>query len=198
VSDLAKKKILEAALKEFATRGYEAASTNAIATEAQVAKGLVFHHFGNKEQLFEALFEMEVERLTTAVFETPEPWSTDLFERLHQLMMRKMELAKAHPLTLDFLMVALTEAPPRLKIVLGKKQATLMQAAWPRVLEGLEVGRLRRGLSLSDAIETLTFLSEGMERQLIALIRHQGWTVQQVGQHAWKYFERLRDGLYRK
>ncbi len=194
----AKERILEAALEEFAARGYEAASTNAIAAKAHVAKGLVFHHFGSKEQLLEVLFEREVNRLIELVFAIEGPASPDLFERLHQLSMRKIELARQHPLTTDFILVAITEAPPALKAKLAQRQAEFMKTAWPRVVEGLDPSKLAAGLTLMDAIETLTLLSEGLEKQLSALMKARQLSMVEIAALGWKHFERLRDGLYRK
>jgi len=44
--------ILTAARRRFATRGYDATSVRAIATEAEVDPALVIHYFGTKEALF--------------------------------------------------------------------------------------------------------------------------------------------------
>jgi AcrR family transcriptional regulator len=44
--------ILAAARRGFATRGYDATSVRAIATDAQVDPALVIHYFGTKEALF--------------------------------------------------------------------------------------------------------------------------------------------------
>jgi AcrR family transcriptional regulator len=44
--------ILSVARRRFATRGYEATSLRAIATEAKVDPALVMHYFGTKEALF--------------------------------------------------------------------------------------------------------------------------------------------------
>jgi hypothetical protein len=44
--------ILAAARRRFATRGYDATSVRAIATEAEVDPALVIHYFGTKEALF--------------------------------------------------------------------------------------------------------------------------------------------------
>lgn len=38
-----RRKILDAAIAEFALRGYEAASTNRICQQADISKGLLFH-----------------------------------------------------------------------------------------------------------------------------------------------------------
>ncbi len=193
----ARQRILEAALVEFAARGYEAASTNAIAAAAGVAKGLVFHHFGSKEQLFAALFDVEVQRFIDGVFAALDTRSEDLFERLHQVSMRKIELAQQHPRTAEFLVVAITEAPPALRPTLALRQAELMRAAWPRLLEGLDASRLRPGLTLADAVETLGLMAEGVEKQVSALLKARALTMPEVTARVWRHFERLRDGLYR-
>ena len=44
-------KIIDASIDEFATVGYELASTNRIAKNAGIAKGSLFKYFGTKEKL---------------------------------------------------------------------------------------------------------------------------------------------------
>lgn len=188
-------RILDAALEEFGTRGYEAASTNLIASKAGVAKGLVFHHFGSKEALLEALFERELRRVFELVFVADEG-STELFERLHRLTMRKLELAAHHQLSAEFMNVALTEAPPSLRPKLIARQAQLLKTAWPKLLEGLDESKLRPSLALGDAVETISLLSEGIEKQLGALMKTRTVTMAELSTRAWRHFERLRDGLY--
>lgn len=193
----ARDRILEAALVEFSARGYEAASTNAIAAAAGVAKGLVFHHFGSKEQLFTALFDVELQRFADGVFANFDTSSTDLFERLHQFSMRKIELAQQHPRTAEFLLIALSEAPPALRQTLAVSQAQLMREAWPRLLDGLDPSRLREGLTLADAAETLGLLAEGLEKHVTALLKVRGLSMPEAAAQVWRHLERLRDGLYR-
>ncbi len=45
-------RIIEAAIAEFAERGYELANTNRIAEKARISVGSVFHYFNTKENLF--------------------------------------------------------------------------------------------------------------------------------------------------
>lgn len=49
--------ILKAALKLFASEGYNATSTSKVAREACVSEGLIFRHFVNKEGLLKAIIE---------------------------------------------------------------------------------------------------------------------------------------------
>lgn len=50
-----KKKIIAAAISEFAKDGFEKASMETIALKAKVAKGTVFYHFRSKNELFEEI-----------------------------------------------------------------------------------------------------------------------------------------------
>lgn len=45
-------KILGAAIQEFGKKGYKQGSTNDICKSLQLSKGIIFYHFGSKEQLF--------------------------------------------------------------------------------------------------------------------------------------------------
>lgn len=59
--------ILAAAVRVFAAKGYEAARVGDIAQEAGVAYGLVYHYFGSKEAVLEAVFREQWGRLLAAV-----------------------------------------------------------------------------------------------------------------------------------
>jgi TetR/AcrR family transcriptional regulator len=49
--------ILQAALRQFANRGYAGASVQDIVDEAKVTKPVLYYHFGSKEGLFRALID---------------------------------------------------------------------------------------------------------------------------------------------
>ena len=56
-------RILEAAMRLFAEKGYEAARVEDLAAGLGIAKGSVFQHFGSKEGLFLAAYRRAVESL---------------------------------------------------------------------------------------------------------------------------------------
>jgi TetR/AcrR family transcriptional regulator, fatty acid metabolism regulator protein len=51
-----RRQIIDAAVRAFARRGYEACRVGDIATEAGVAYGLVYHYFHSKEEILETIF----------------------------------------------------------------------------------------------------------------------------------------------
>jgi TetR/AcrR family transcriptional regulator len=56
-SDLARARILEAALREFAEKGLAGARTDQIAAQAGVNKALIYYYFESKEKLYSAVLE---------------------------------------------------------------------------------------------------------------------------------------------
>jgi AcrR family transcriptional regulator len=60
--------ILEAALEEFAERGYAGARMAAVALRAGIAKGLIYHYFPSKA----ALFQATIRACTQPIFEEAE------------------------------------------------------------------------------------------------------------------------------
>src|SRR3954447_15375699 len=59
--------ILDAAVRVFAAQGYEASRVGDVAKEAGVAYGLVYHYYGSKDAVLEAVFREAWGRLLTAV-----------------------------------------------------------------------------------------------------------------------------------
>ncbi len=51
-SRISKDKILNAAIAEFGTKTYENASLNNICNDNKISKGLIYHYFKNKDELF--------------------------------------------------------------------------------------------------------------------------------------------------
>jgi TetR/AcrR family transcriptional regulator len=55
-----RQRILEAALKEFAAKGFAGARVDAIARRARINKRMLYHYFGNKEELFRAVLRRKI------------------------------------------------------------------------------------------------------------------------------------------
>ncbi|MEG0296579.1 MAG: TetR/AcrR family transcriptional regulator [Clostridium sp.] len=51
-SQLSREKILNAAIVEFGTKGYSNASINNICNDNKISKGLIYHNYKNKDEIF--------------------------------------------------------------------------------------------------------------------------------------------------
>lgn len=65
--------IISAAKEKFGTIGFAGTSVDAIAAQAKVAKGAVYHHFRNKEDLFECVFEIVSSGVAQSVVNSAKP-----------------------------------------------------------------------------------------------------------------------------
>ena len=58
--DRTRERILTAALTEFAARGFAGARVDAIARRASINKRMLYHYFGNKNELFRAILHQKI------------------------------------------------------------------------------------------------------------------------------------------
>lgn len=80
--DARRSRILEAALVEFAEKGYKKASTNTIVREAKVSKGLLFHYFISKKDLYIYIFKHAKETVQADVYKNVNFADKDVLNRL--------------------------------------------------------------------------------------------------------------------
>ena len=68
-----RRRILEAALKEFSTRGFAGARVSGIARRAKANKRLLYHYFGDKQGLFRAVLRYKIsDRLSRIEEQAPQ------------------------------------------------------------------------------------------------------------------------------
>jgi AcrR family transcriptional regulator len=64
-----REQLIAIATRLFGERGYEGASIEAVLRESGVSRGALYHHFDNKEALFEAVFEGVETSVSQAILE---------------------------------------------------------------------------------------------------------------------------------
>jgi len=93
-SEAKRLRILEAAMRHFAERGYHATRIEDIATELSIAKGSVFQHFGNKEGLFLAAYKKAVASFSAYLDAPPAVTARGFFETLRYWLERTDRLVR--------------------------------------------------------------------------------------------------------
>jgi TetR/AcrR family transcriptional regulator len=91
-------RVMDAALEEFADRGYHQASLNRVVAQAGIAKGSLYQYFPNKEGMFRYIFQQalhRVRRTLTAVKE--ETLEQDFFTRLEKSLAGGVRFLREHP-----------------------------------------------------------------------------------------------------
>jgi AcrR family transcriptional regulator len=73
-----RERILAAALREFAGKGFAGARVDAIARSARINKRMLYHYFGNKEELFREVIRRKMGERVTWMASAPEDLADNL------------------------------------------------------------------------------------------------------------------------
>jgi AcrR family transcriptional regulator len=116
-----RERIIEAAIAEFAARGFEAASTRGVAERAGTRHTLVTYHFSNKEGLWQAAMDRTVRAFTSSLRERVEGLrGVDDVSKL-RLVLEEFVRYSAINLDLHQLMThAAGDASPQLDTMIGQ------------------------------------------------------------------------------
>lgn len=110
--DLKKEKqdrMINAALKVFAMKGYEHASTDDIVKEAGISKGLLFHYFISKLGLYSFIYDYSVRYMMLELSTGVSPKETDYFQLQRQIKTAQLQVMKNYPYMLQYLNTSKTE-----------------------------------------------------------------------------------------
>lgn len=197
-----KNRLLNAAIEEFAEKGYKAASTNIITRRANVSKGLLFHYFKNKEGLYIACYE-HVLKWSQTQFEdfAEKAKDLDLFEFLREWGLRKIQLAIEKPVYAKFLLTV-TNSPVKLRQkIIAMIKETLLNS-FHVLSEKIDSIELRQGLSKEDATMFVMIFFDGMTE--FYLNQYQDRTIQlpeeldEIKKQMDKLIDVLKFGLLRR
>lgn len=160
-------RILDAATEEFASQGFRQASVNRMVQKLGIAKGSIFQYFGNKEGLFQVVFNHAVELVRRSLRQVKqETAQADFFERIRESLLAGIRFIDRHPriYRVYLKMIFQEDFPLRTEFL---QQVHLFSAEYlkPLVQAGIERGDLRPDL---DVDMTVFFLDALMDRFLQA------------------------------
>lgn len=162
-------KILSAAVEEFAENGYHNASTNRIAARAGVSKGIIFHYFTNKKNLYLVALDTCLEKMKKMFEEHFRSChGKDIFEKLRLWAYKKMQISVEYPVLSKFL-VSVIELPEDLRDGVMAKIQTLQQNIIENVFRDFEELKLRKGLSHQDAMKFVLASLNGLGSMYIKM-----------------------------
>jgi AcrR family transcriptional regulator len=127
--------VIDAAVTRFARDGYAATTMDAIAEDARVAKGGLYHHFASKAELFETVF-ITVE--------------TNFLARVEEVGVKITDPLDLLPAGIDMFLAECSQ-PAFRRIALQDAPAVLGVTRHREIEQNLYVAALRDGLALLTA-----------------------------------------------
>jgi TetR/AcrR family transcriptional regulator len=160
-----KERILNAATKEFAEKNYANASTNEIVRQAGISKGLLFHYFKNKKELYLFLYDYYLELMVNDLFANIDLDEPDIFTKYRSITLIKFELMKKHPEMFNFVRLAFEEDSPDIKIELEKRNKDILTSSYSKLASSIDVSKFKEGIDIQKAMNIIFWSLEAFGYQ---------------------------------
>jgi len=164
-ADRTRRNILSAAIDEFASNGYAGARIDRIAARAEVNKRMIYHHFGGKRVVFEAVL---ADRLTTGTpnAELVRLWMYEALERGDDDIVRLSERTTLAATRIDAIRAAQArgELPSALDpalLALARAALEVFPQAFPQLVR-IVTGRRAASPEFDDAWNTFLHEWQGL------------------------------------
>jgi TetR/AcrR family transcriptional regulator len=191
-----RKEILDAVAAEFASSGYEAASTNRIVKQAQISKGVLFKYFSNKENLFLYVCRHISDERVQWLSVQPDDPSLGFFGTLRYFALRDLAFIMKEPIYYFFLdQVRKNPSHP-----IHKKAMNILnekgKQAFEAIMKASPQNDLREDVTITDAMHMIQWVFNGFNPYMQEKVQgnfeaHQEEIVREVD----KVFDLLKYGI---
>ncbi|HZK55455.1 MAG TPA: TetR/AcrR family transcriptional regulator [Desulfosporosinus sp.] len=163
LSEEKRQRILEACILEFAEKGYEKASTNAIVKNAEVSKGILFHYFGNKKRLYLYIAEYCLQYLMTEYRKYPLQKAGDIFDRILEFGVIKLKITHANPNISQVIVHAFMNTPECVRSELQEQYKKAADQLMPSIFKDIDLSKFRQGVDPKKALEIIMLFLEALQ-----------------------------------
>ena len=169
MSETRRDRILEAAMRHFADRGYGGTRVEDVATEVGVAKGTVFLDFGSKEALFLEAFKRAVSMLPAWLDAPADVVEQGFWAVLDWWLQRAEELVASDPVPNRVALIARTDTSLDIRRPVDRFMRSEDPYGTLEFVEfGVERGELRNDVDAEMIASTLDWMAERFQDALVS------------------------------
>lgn len=154
-------RMINAALKIFALRGYKLANTNDISAAASISKGLLFHYFGNKKQLYLYLYRHSVAFVKEQMRAQMDLSETDFFLLMMNAQQIKTNIMNNYPYIFSFLLKAYYEQDAAVVDDIASYNVQTLDDNSALILQKADRSKFRDDVTLEQALKLVVWCAEG-------------------------------------
>lgn len=166
------KRIINAALKEFAENGYKKASTNKIVEEAGIGKGMLFYYFESKQNLYNYLINYSINLIERNYYNLIEVNECDVLKRLEKTTRVKMQFIKRYPYIMDFFTTIYLEKFDKLNEKFKCRMDELQRKITLDVYGNIDVSLFREDIDPQSALKIIRRSVSGYDEEIQSLLRN--------------------------
>lgn len=163
-----KQKIIDAAIEEFALNGYRNGSTNEIIKKADISKGILFHYFKNKKNLYLYMLDYSIDyysKFFDEYFENLD--KSDIFDIIKEINIKKLELFSDFPIMYKFIIKAFISYPKELEEDIRKRYLEVFSKNFDQIISKLDMNKFRKDIDENKALEVIMLTLDGLTNKYI-------------------------------
>ncbi|MBZ2174449.1 TetR/AcrR family transcriptional regulator [Schnuerera sp. xch1] len=156
-----KKRIIDVCIEEFAEHGYAKGSTNEITKKAEISKGILFHYFKNKKNLYLYIVDYVMKYyIDIFIEEIRKMDSDDIFDTIKEISLIKIKAFSKDPMMYKFVANIFLSPPEEIEQDIKNRYFKLYEDSFKVLVEKFDTSKLRKDIDKKKAIELL-FISLG-------------------------------------
>lgn len=158
-TQLTRQKIILASIKEFGTKTYATASVNSICENGQIPKGLIYHNFQGKDELYLICVKKMYDEMT-ATLKKQAVEIKDIKGSLQQFLDIRKKFLNENPYYANIFFNAVLQPPTHLSKELLNLRSDFDKYLHDSYITLLKSITLRDNISYDDALEYISIVSE--------------------------------------
>ncbi len=165
-ADITRQRLLQAALAVFSRQGYSDTRLEDIATEAEVTRGAIYHHFGSKAELYNQLVLHQSDKTMSLIHDAISQGGSviDILRRIFILSMTTVEVDRDYRAVQELILFK-TGITPELREGLEWKQEGIRGAVafiGEQIQQGIDECVVRADVDPRDAALSFIALQNGL------------------------------------
>lgn len=188
-------RIINAALKVFSMHDYKLANTNDIAAGAGISKGLLFHYFGSKKQLYLYLYQYSASFIKDHMKMDELLDDTDFFSLIMNAQQLKTAIMLSYPYIFSYLLKAYYEQDAAVADEIAALTLQFIDNSTALVLQNTDRSKFKDGLSVEQVLNVIIWCAEGFMR---TKIHEEPLDVEAINQEFLDCLQLFKQGFYKE
>lgn len=167
-------RIINAGFVVFGQNEYKRASTEEIAFQAGISKGLLFYYFKNKKSFYLYLFDYCYRILGSLMQDPRFETIDDFFDLMRFGAERKLSLLQKYPHIIEFVMKSWYSENETISEDIKAKSTKIMSQTFSTFFQGIDLTRFKEGIDPIKIFQMMGWMADGYMREKL----HNAETIQ--------------------
>lgn len=194
-----KERIINAAMEEFARHGYKNASTNEIVKKAGISKGILFHYFRDKQNLFYYLYDFATQKLLEDFYRKIDVEEPDFIKRIYEITNIKALLSTRHPGLFRFIEMAYIDEAEEASAHVQKVSEEILSGSEKVLFQNIDMSLFKEGVDLEKVMKIITWTFDGYGKAELAKAKQldEPLDYERVFRESREYLEMFKNMFYK-